>query len=144
PLLCDSGEQAVQESRTQSDLRGTVHSVELYCESEDGARRDVSGGLFVLGAIGFSVPFVGGLLLSMVSLGGIARRKTRQMMQDPQAALAQLGIAATPSTPRGVPGMAASGTLADKLRQLEQARDQGLITVEEYERARQGLLNGNF
>jgi len=33
------------------------------------------------------------------------------------------------------------GTLADRLKQLEQARDQGLLSAEEYEKLRQSILN---
>lgn len=34
-----------------------------------------------------------------------------------------------------------SGTLADRLKQLDQARDQGLLSAEEYEKLRQSILN---
>lgn len=140
-------------------------SITFYCEIEPGQRRDVT--LPAVGIIGgaFVVPFVLGLMMVIAATSSMTRRAARNY----SAGFTPVGPFGNtqPSTVidlRGNSGeipphaqkilenvfgnafnWATTATnpdsLSEKLTQLQDARDKGLISEEEYQRVRQAILD---
>jgi hypothetical protein len=160
PVLCKSGETLTQETRVQTDMRGTMRSPEFYCEAEPGARREVTNKATTYAMVGFVCPFVVGLLLTLAGFAGIARRAASAALQLPQAAglsnqtgpdgATTLNVGGIPIriTTKGqmtVPDTPSSETsAAEKLRQLQDLRANNLISQEEYDRLRGQILDESF
>jgi hypothetical protein len=168
-LYCRDGETFVQDFHTQSDLRGTVRGGQIYCvDDASGQQHNVTGKAFLYAGVGFAVPFIVGLVLGMggitaltgsgvravvrrasaqTAAGGapmIVRVNQREMALDdlpPDTAdLIQQALGAAQHVVANR-GAANAAPLADRLRQLQDARSANLISSEEYERLRREILD---
>jgi hypothetical protein len=167
--FCEEGEELVTERGAQSYTPGTGYgtNVTYYCEDSAGNRRDVTGDFVetlvgdlpqdILGSI---MPMFGSAALGMVAtmlgvvlliVGGIMMgRKRMASMQSftvsPGGSGVMFGGSGSPiqGMPVNRPTAGAptgGGNLAEKLKQLEALRDQGLINAEEFAKMRQQLLD---
>jgi len=107
-----------------------------------------------LGGVGFLVPFLVGLLLSIGSFAWMAARKTRSLVagqsalfstQDtgPESGTMQIGGIPIHFT-RASAAQPGTSPLAEKLQQLQDLLSRNLITQEEYDRARRQILDEGF
>lgn len=156
--LCEEGETLVDETGASvyTPGQGYGRSVQYYCEDEDGNRRNVTGE-FVEDLFGSAGGFIGDMMGSflwggLASLGGTLltlgliftfvgrmNRQTQQMVGQYTSTFTPTTYV-SPSTPTSPPAPS-GGTLADRLRQLDDARAQGLLKPEEYERLRKQALD---
>ncbi len=136
-LLCTGNEQAVVERDDFSDRHGTGFILTVDCIGTQGQRRTLDTFAVILVEIGLFVPPA--LLLGLLGMAWLRRvvKATPQAEPEPAAARPNVLTASMSTRPS-----AASGALADKLRQLEEAYRVGLITADEYNRERQEILDG--
>ncbi|MBZ0285476.1 MAG: SHOCT domain-containing protein [Anaerolineae bacterium] len=167
--LCNEGETLVEE-RGASEFtpgQGYGSSVRYFCENSEGQRREVTGEFVenvfgeistIFPALGGSLLFVGlcglggliafiGFIVVLVSGGSRSRtvavpvgvptgvRVSGQPISSTDDLASFLGQSST-SKPAS-----SAGDLAAKLRQLETARQNNLISQEEYDRMRQQILD---
>ncbi|MEL6404243.1 MAG: SHOCT domain-containing protein [Chloroflexota bacterium] len=162
-LHCELGDRLSTVNSTQADGETTLT---LYCDDNEGNLRDISADMFVTIAIAFLVPFGIGMLLVYI---GVALRQREQapdisdvwggvpvgQMADVEVygqsfdanSLAQMNIPPekleqvqqvlrTVTTAFGI-----NNTLSERLQQLEDARQKGLISQSEYDTTRQAILD---
>jgi hypothetical protein len=112
---------------------------------------------FLVSLVLFVVPFLVGLFLTIGASTALARGVTRRALQDVsgfqmgqdgsinvsgmQIRVQRSGVESMPIDPNAFQFGDQSVTLADKLKQLEQARTQGLITQDEYDKMRKQILD---
>jgi hypothetical protein len=130
PLLCPEGSEIGTDTATQTDLRGTVTAFYLVCTGPDGKRDDVTGKLFI-GLCG--APLIGGLLL-VLGLSGGGKQPT-------PTTYVTTGTPIDTISPSPRPRVSGGSSLSDRLRELEAAYDEGLLTRDEYEEQKQRLLD---
>lgn len=134
PLLCQTGETIRRDLYSTRDRDGTSYSMNVYCLGDDRAERDVTlmWGLMGMGA--FVVPFLIGLAALIIGL---------QRSQSTSETVSM--SSGTWSTPAGGftagPGGGGKPTLTQRLKELQDARDAGLISGMEYDRVRQQILD---
>lgn len=142
PLLCQPDETIQRQQYSYSTDDGQTFSMNVYCLDGDGRRRDVTDRWALISAGAFALPFMLGLILL---ISGLSRRA-----QPAQAAAlpAVDDLLSTPPMVGGQPVRVSSSSptsgglsLADRLKQLQDARDAGLLSAQEYERLRQDILN---
>lgn len=177
-LFCQPGESYVEELSSFITRSGTDpfgREVRMYCEDSEGQQREVTGQAVMTIIAAFGVPFVIGLILTMI--GGIAAFAgwTRRLASGSLSGVPVTVYSNQPGQPvqytatstdlnnLDLPPEAAkvikqvmgsfqasansfqpggsNDTLAAKLRQLEEARDAGLISSIEYDRTRQKILD---
>jgi hypothetical protein len=144
--------------------------VQWTCVLADGEESDVSGRVFMTMAVAFVVPFLLGLFMLMGGIGMMVKRGVSGLMGNVIGRTGTMGVQSTvidlrqgtqgyenlPPQAKQVidslrQGMTTQGTtmqagqsgatLADKLRQLEDAYNQAFISKEEYDQARAALLD---
>jgi hypothetical protein len=150
--------------------QGYASPVQYFCETTAGVRRDVTAsfvnGLFgqasgFVGQIGQMVGkqfmwaglltlgiilMVIGTIITRIRSGGAVVRYGPQVYVNGQPVMpgGQVYVNGQPMTSQTSDwqkaASASSTSLADKLRQLENARNAGLITSDEYDRARQAII----
>jgi len=128
PLFCDDNDTLIRETR--ADFEGEI--IDYYCVDDDGGERtNVAGKLFlvIFGLIGI-LP-IGAFMTVFGTM-----RKTKQEAQEN---LQKYGV---PIQSGGVT-VQSDNPLQDKLRQLQEAYDAGLIDRAEYD-SRKKLLLDNF
>jgi hypothetical protein len=152
-LLCDPEERLTEVSSASNTGQG--NNTTFYCEFSNGQRRDVTAGAVGIIAGAFLVPFLTGLFLVIGAGIGMAKRRVQEFTQT-----IDLRGGSTANIPPeamerlqevfGKLGMAFSSMsdinqddLTDRMEELKEALDKGLITQEEYESVRQRLLD-NF
>jgi hypothetical protein len=171
PLLCQPGEKLIREQYQTYDSDGTGYSMTPYCVNSERQREDVTGRWVLFGAGGFIVPFLLGLLLTIVSA---ARRQQNALFQAVPNSYSSTDFAIFNSgngaknidfqdgtlkvngfeikmdglTKEKIESLKSQmqvgvggGDLTTKLRQLQEAKDNGLITYDEYDRLRQKILD---
>jgi len=129
-----------------SPTSGWGRQVSYFCVNSKGERREVTGqfvgGMFeqVFGSFGgFALPMIGGgvmtvgILLTVV--GAIFGRRRPSPFADIQYP------AMSPSEGYGAWSSPPNANLTERLRQVEAARQAGLISYEEYKRLRQEILD---
>ncbi len=155
--LCKPGERLEQEEGASeyTALEGYRHTVRYFCVNAADERREVTGD-FVQGMLGQAlgsiptmfVPAIGGciltvgIFLAVIGLLISGRRRggsPRVVMQSYAFDFPQQG--STPPVARPTPRSPQSGDLSAKLRQLDEARQSGLLTEDEYQRMRQEILD---
>ncbi len=187
-LLCEPEETISEYSSLTFRGTGTSRTTIYYCEAPNGTQRDVTGPFILILFGGFGVPFVIGLIMTIITANISVRRRTRAFTElftrtgrrggavnipgqassnytrtevynqanippETRQVLEQVfgnfdqvfdklenapaGTVITTSSGLGQP------SLADRLRQLDEARDQGLINADEYAKARAAILD-NF
>jgi hypothetical protein len=166
-LLCDPEERLTEVSSASNTGQG--NNTSFYCEFSNGQRRDVTAGAVGIIAGAFLVPFLTGLFLVIGAGMGMAKRRVQEFTQTIMSTIPQEGGGVQTIDLRGgstanIPpeamerlqevfgklGMAFStmgemnrDDLTDRMEELKDALDKGLITPEEYESVRQRLLD-NF
>lgn len=134
-VLCTQGERLVREPSNNPVLSRVGLAITPYCISRSGQKSDVTTRWLLIGAGGFGVTMLFGIVLDiMLALNGFRR------------AVVQLAIRRNtpprfPTTPTMPPTPDLELSLSDKLKQLDEARKSGLISAEDYKRLRQDLLN---
>lgn len=164
-LLCKPNEKMVREQYQTQRRDGTSYSMTPYCVNSERQPEDVTGMWVLIGAGGFVVPFLIGLFLLIIGIGSAARRQTEKILQaiptyssgsNVQAMEFHDGVLKVGGFELKLDGLAAEkmqalkaqiqsgaagGDLTTKLRELQEARDNGLITSSEYDRMRQKILD---
>jgi hypothetical protein len=136
-LVCARDEQAVVERDDFSDRHGTGFILTVDCIGTTGQRRTLDTFAVILVEIGLFVPPA--LLLGLLGIAWLRRIVRTTPQPEPRPAASRpIILTASMSTPQPE----APGSLADKLRQIEEAYRAGLITADEYNRERQKILDG--
>jgi hypothetical protein len=133
PLLCQEGETIERQQYTERARRGgTSFSMNVYCIDQNATRRDETVRWFVVGAGFFVVPFLIGLFAIIFGSSRGARAFTDSLMPNVSV---QNASGYTPM------GASQSPSLTQRLKEIQDARNAGLITAEEYERLRKEALD---
>lgn len=148
--LCQPGETLAEETgpSTYRPRAGSSRSVRMICVDEKGTRRDATGdfvqGLFgqVLGDLGNIGNFIASVAFSMLAtlgtilaiIGAILTRRRNGRLQTSAAGVTIAGQTFGPASPQ------AAGALAERLRQIADARGRNLITQEEHDRLRAEIM----
>jgi len=156
--LCEPNESIIVERRTIA--QATVNFTTFYyCEDSEGQRRDITARYGLASTLGFLIPF--GFGMPILMLGVWLNRRARRKAMTSNLGVYNLSGGATvkmsnsnlsPTQQAQVEqvllsvgnafGTAESpNTLADRLKQLQDAYEQGLISSEEYEQTRQAIIN---
>lgn len=142
PILCNTEERIEREqysSRTRDD--GTSYSMNVYCVYQNGQRRDVTDRWQVISLVSFLAPFLLGLFGLIFGLNRAAKNRTitattatiNLMGANPSRIKLENMLAAMPKPTKQ--------SLTERLKQLEEARNAGLISAEEYDRLRKEILD---
>lgn len=156
---------------TNAFNRPAGRSFTAVCTAANGEEREVTDRAILVMAAGFVAPLIAGLLLTLGS-GIVLARHSRRSQPEPNEFWApgfdftdtlNPGSATTitvtgkrldelPPEARdkvnrilqgfGVSTPVTDGDLSTKLRQLQEARDGGLLSQQEYDRLRQQILDG--
>jgi hypothetical protein len=163
--LCEADERITTEQRVvQQATVGTTTF--YYCEDIEGVRREINAELRQVTAIGFMAPFVPGILLMMYGVWAVRRERARsQIVPYPGKAKnsdvytitggSTINLSQTNMSPQqqaqveqilqsvasAFGAFDGDTTLAERLKEVEDAYQQGLISTEEYERVRQAILD---
>ena len=147
---CESHERKITSARTYSGGSNSSSTV-WYCEDVEGNRREITDKIGLTGVAVFLVPFLSGMVMIFM---GAFRAKNNMLKRfglaggNPYGSSTSIDL--TNASPAQVhqflQALAArnqggSATLASRLQQLDQARNQGLITESEYQRVRQQILD---
>jgi hypothetical protein len=129
PLYCESGDHLSAEQIVTHDSDGTGYSADYTCMRRDETTYNVSGKAFVITAVGFVIPLLLGigLITTIRWQSGFANAASREMAT---AWLSSLQAASSPP----------AADLTVKLKQLQSAYEQNLITRDEYERKRDEIM----
>lgn len=143
-LHCRQYEQI--EQRSQTTISGTSRSTSVYyyCVDLERGERDVSGAVVSMIIIAFLVPFLLGLFMTIFGAARATRNHQRRLVNQMAAApmmVTTFTTSAGPIRPMGQPSGTALPDLAERLEQIEEARDKGLISTTEYNRLRQAILD---
>jgi hypothetical protein len=169
PLICREGETIEREQYSYEDSEGTSYSMEVYCVDDDGERRDETTRWEIMSAAA-TVPTLGiGILLFVLGVNINARRKkatatnlanypsgthvdldstnapfgagTSSMFgsSDPSASFGSGMVSSSSSS-----SSSAGKSLAERLQELQDARDAGMVTADEYDRLRKEILDSNL
>jgi hypothetical protein len=168
-LVCQPNEVLSASYSTYSTPGTTTRSTDLSCVDNEKHARDVSGQLIGVGAVGYLVPFLVGLFMTLLAANQSktksssttsdfndtagyftdqhisaaddrrARQEAARRDREKQAArkaMREGGTGVNPSAPlpNHIP-------LAQRLRELKEAYDAGLVTEAEYSAKREALLN---
>jgi hypothetical protein len=158
PFLCAPGEDITMVVVVTHDFEGTGYSGDFDCHPADAASYDVTAKAFILGAASFTIPFLIGLFMCIAAFNravrGVISTRTveinsgwnqpsmstavsnafHSMNQPPNS----MGFGA--SAPAAPAPAAGNAELTQRLKQLRDAYDAGMISHEEYERTRAELL----
>ena len=135
PLFCEPGEKIERDQYTTPGSRGgTAFTMAVYCVSQESSRRDVTDRWTLIGMGAFLVPFLIGLFAFIAGIGRNARRGA----VVPSSPIIVGGQMLSGSIP---PNSSSGASLTQRLKELQEARDAGLISAEEYERLRQEVLD---
>ncbi len=164
-VYCEPGETSITSARRLS-FGGTQNSTTVwYCDDNEGNEREITGQVGFTAVGVFLVPFFLGMFMIFAGAWRAQRNFTGKIMSSiginedvqiytmkgaPAINLSKANMSAeqqaqveqvlqSVSNAFGTP--ASSNTLAERLKQLEDARQQGLISSAEYERTRQAILD---
>lgn len=122
PIMCQPDERIERRPyQTSGNRGGVVFTMDVYCINNENQQREESDRWMLAGMASFALPFVVGLITFIAGVGGPTTTTT--------------------TTPKIVTKQPDSETLSDKLRELKQAKDDDLISSEEYDRLRQKILD---
>lgn len=137
PLLCQQGETVRRDQYSYTDFEGTSYSMNVYCMGDDEVERDVSTRWFVIGMVAFLAPFLIGLFTFIFGVNRYTRNRVATLTTpsigntDWGSGVMSVNTVASSSKP----------TLTERLKELQEARDAGLISAIEFDRARQQILD---
>ena len=162
-VLCKPGETLTVAYSTYDTPTSTTRSNDMNCVDKTGQPRDVNGQIIGIGLVGYLVPFLGGLFMSMI--GGMGNRRQiagpivyRNSYQTDMSQLAE-GMNVPGFHVKVEPGgnvivtdkdgkvyskqlgdNVSHATLTQRLSELKGAFDSGLLTQDEYDAKRKELL----
>lgn len=126
-VLCQPNERLQREQYSYpAQDGGIMFSMNVACVDREGRGRDINDLWTIVSMISFCLPFGAGVLLIITGL----TRRAGQVVTVAQTAV---------TVP--VPAAAQGKSLADRLRELQQAHEAGLLTDTEYERLRREILD---
>jgi hypothetical protein len=106
-----------------------------YCLSRSGQKSDVTTRWLLIGAGGFGVTMLFGIVLDIMLALNAFRRAVQQLAVRHNRPVT---FSTTPSMP---PSEDLELSLSEKLKRLDEAHQTGSISDEEYQRLRQDILN---
>lgn len=126
PVLCAPGETIERDPYTTAGSRGgTTFTMSVYCLDANEGRRDATDRWIFISMGAFLVPFLVGLFALIAG----AQRNARVVTSSPYAVTIEQPTA--------------SRSLTQRLKELQEARDAGLLTADEYDRLRREVLDSN-
>jgi len=166
--FCEPSETSITHASRLS-FSGTQNSTSVwFCDDNEGNQREITNQIGLTAVVVFLVPFLTGMFMTFLGAWRIQRSFTKNIMSNlglqstdgvqvyttqggttidmrsgkvsPQQQEQVNQILQSVSSAFGAP--ASSSSLADRLKQLEDAYNQGLISREEYDRTRQAILDG--
>jgi len=153
-LVCEPNEVLTARYSTYSTPGTTTRSTALSCVDNEKHGRDVSGQIIGVGAVGYLVPFLVGLFMTLLAgrpsektdsatTGGFndsvaqeRRARVEATRKDMEKLIAQQAM--RDDHPAPIKGHL---PLAQRLQELKDAYSAGLITESEYSTKRAALLN---
>lgn len=148
-VFCQEGETVLRDQYQTTDSEGTSYSMDLYCIDREGQRRDVTAQWFLVGIVGFTAPFLIGLFAFIFGVNRGVRRTITVTRNNADVlgggSTIDLSSFLSPTQTPQTSSFSTSGggnkSFTEKLKQIQEARDAGLITAEEYDRLRQEILD---
>ncbi|MBI1281992.1 MAG: hypothetical protein GC179_27955 [Anaerolineaceae bacterium] len=148
-LLCNPGEKFVREQYQTHDSDGTGYSMTPYCVNSERQREDVTGKWVLYGGGGFTLFFLLGLVLTISGAKGAVQSQINTFIpQYSSGSVNGVGITLDGLTSEKLQSLktqmqafSTGGDLTTKLRQIQEAKDKGLISSDEYDRLRQRILD---
>lgn len=141
-FLCPDGQFVRDLYQTSYRPGSTTFSMEVFCQQGE-ERTDITGNWILLSLVGFTVPFLLGLFLFISGVSRSATRSLKSVSTGMTTIFTEKGQGRTIQLDWIAPQMPYTqnqATLAERLKQLEDARSQGLISEEEYEQIRKDIL----
>jgi hypothetical protein len=135
---CNSGEELTAHYSTYSTPGTTTRMTALSCVNNEQQARDVSGQIIGIGAVGYLVPFLVGLFMSL--LAGSQSKENRVRGTSTRSNFDN-GTLSAFSDSRINAVTEGHIPLAQRLQELKDAYSAGLITEVEYKTKREALLN---
>ncbi len=133
-VLCPQGQRLVREQNTNAMYNRVGITITPYCVSRNGQRGDVTTRWLLIGLGGFGVAMLFGTVLDIMLLLSAFRRGVMHI------AVARNTPPSFPTTPTMPPSPDIELSLSDRLKRLDEARQSGLITHDQYDRLRQDIL----
>src|SRR5690606_30254094 len=142
PILCAPGENLTMEVVVTHHYDGTGYSGDFDCHRPNETSYDVTGKAFLLGAASFTVPFLIGLVMSIRAFNHAVRGVIPTNPAHYNTGWGQPSVSTTVSNAFHSMNTPTAGNteLTQRLKQLRDAYDAGMISHEEYERTRADLL----
>lgn len=137
-LYCGPGETVRQMVSTSGGSLMTVNGRGVFyvCVNDAGTGRDITDKVALTIGLAFAVPFVVGLLLFLSGIFGMVRGAAlRAAASVDVIGLHRMLYGTGGFTPRR------GGDLTDRLEEIKEALDKGLISQEEYNRLRRRILD---
>ena len=124
PFLCSGGQMSTESQTFYPEPGRTVIAHTFYCTDASGTRREVD--TFAALAACTGMGFLPAFLVLALTMG----RAKLERLSD---------VTSTPSM--GASGRANDASLKERMVELVQARDAGLITEEEFEQKKKAMLD---
>ena len=134
-VLCVQGERLVREPSNNPVLNRVGLAITPYCISRSGQKNDVTTRWLLIGVGGFGVTMLFGIVLDIMLALNAFRRGVVQL------AIRRNTPPRFPTTPTLSPSPDIELSLSDKLKRLDEARQSGSITNDDYNRLRQDILS---
>lgn len=137
-VACQPGEKVTASYSTYDTPTSSTRSTYLSCVNSEGQERDASQQIISIGAVGYLVPFLVGLFMTLIA--GNKSKKSRSGWSPDGSNFSNTTVSTFPDarinavTEGHVP-------LVQRLQELKEARNAGLITDTEYAERRKALLN---
>lgn len=162
PFACEGSETLTQVQRALPSFEGSGTTIDFYCEDSEGDERNVTGAAVMVIIIGFTGLLLSGILAIFVGAAMISKNVVKNITGD---FLADRTIGVQSATidlrngsfqqgqlspelqnimrqASGQLNQASGGdSLSAKLKQLDDAYEQRLISREEYDKARTAILD---
>lgn len=164
-ILCKPNERLERDLYQSTDNDGTSYSMTPTCINSERQREDVTGKWVLIGGGAFVFPFLIGMFLTISGASAVAKRRIANSLGNPAYTYVNTsGMPASgveykdgvlkvggmqikmdnlnPENIKAQMGISTGGSdLTEKLRQLQEAKDNGLISSSEYDRMRQKILD---
>lgn len=153
PILCAPGEKLTMQVIVTHDSDSTGYSGDYDCIRRDETSYDVSDKSFIIAAATFTIPFLIGLFLTIGAFNRAVRgviptgtleintgwRNQPSLSTSMSQAFPSTSVASN-NTHFDAPSAPGNAELTNRLKQLRDAYDAGMISHEEYEHTKADLL----
>src|SRR5258707_279557 len=133
-VLCAQGQRLVREPSNNPVLSRVGLAITPYCISRSGQKNDVTTRWLLIGLGGFGVTMLFGIVLDIMLALNAFRRAVVHL------AIWRNTPPRFPTTPTMPPSPDIELSLSDKLKRLDDARQSGSISNDDYNRLRQNIL----